>query len=167
MAVLRVDRARRWSRQPRFKTASRFLRKAWWQLTSARSAAITSQAPTSLPLSAPCFRALPCRTPQRFLAHQVLAHQAPRLERHKLPLPALAMFLSARRRPRLGSVKAGAPRLASRAGVCLLRAALSGVNRADAQSNRTRFRDRVPRLRAEVEAAGAAVDFRAAVAVAT
>src|SRR5439155_3164694 len=144
----------------------RFLRKAWWPSTSAKSAAIASQAPTSLRPSAPCFRARLCRTPQRFLAHQVLANRAPRLGQHKLPLPALSLFLSARRRPRFASGKASAERLASRAGVRLLRAALSGVNRADAQANRTRLRDRIPGLPAEVEAAGrgGAVDFRAAVA---
>src|SRR5207245_7157365 len=108
-----------------------------------------------------------CRTPQRFLAHQVLANRALRLGQHKLPLPALSLFLSARRRPRSASGKASAARLASGAGVRLLRAAPSGVNRADAQANRTRLRDRIPGLPAEVEAAGpvgAVVDFRAAVA---
>jgi len=165
VAALRVDRARRWSRQPRFKTASRFLRKAWWPSTSARSAVIASQAPTSLRPSAPCFRALPCRAPPRFSARQVLANRAPRLKQRKLPLPALTMFLPAGRPPRSGSVKVGAPRLASRAGVRLRRAALSGVTRADAQANRTRLRDRIPGLPAEVEAAGVVVDFRVAEAM--
>src|SRR5205814_551473 len=85
-------------------------------------------------------------------------------KQRKLSLPALTVFLAAGRRPRSALGKVSAPPLA-RAGVRLLRAAPSGVNRADAQASRTRLRDRIPGLPAEVEAAGRveAVDFRAAV----